>query len=209
MTIEGLNTLLIMPDFGTPPKMAGTILTDDAGISEARGISAYVSPRPLHSFSLNFKFFSRAAAAALEDFLDGQGGKWKQFFVPSWHGELNPVATLANGSNSLQISPVNYATVFNPTNANMATLGHYIFCVHYDGTFFISKVNSVSGTTTETLTLATAAPKDFPKGQFFVGFMYCVNALSDDVILTFTGPNIIEATLGVTEALEITDGNGS
>ena len=209
MTLEGLDVLLIMPEFSTAPKIAANISTQQVQISEARGIIAYPMDRPLHTIGMKFKFISKAAAAEFEDFMDAQAGKWKSFYVPSWHAELNPVATLSSGSTSLQISPVNYATVYDPTDSNVARLGHYIFCLHYDGTLFVSKVSSVAGTSPEILTLATAAPKDFTLGQFLVGFMYCVNAISDAVDINYFSLNKAEADLGVTETLKISDGNGS
>lgn len=205
MTLEGLEVLLFQPDFATPPRLVGTQKSDEVSLSQAPRLQAYVSETPLHAFTHKFKFTSRADAASFEDFITDRAGKWQPFWCPSWHGELNPVATIANGSNQLAITPVNYATVFNPTDSNVAKLGHYIFLVHYDGTFLVRKVTSVSGTSPEVLTLDSGVTREFALGQFVVGFLYCVTLISDKVTLNYNGADNISVDLALTEEPSIDD----
>lgn len=207
MTIEGFPTLLIMPDFASPPRLAGAMKYDEADLSQAARLNIFVGDRPLHNFTHKFKFTNKTDSEAFEDFLDALCGQWGGFYVPSWHAELNPAANLANGGTSLQITPVNYPTVYDPTNPYTVRLGHYIFLIDYDGTFFVSKVTAATVTGgTETLTLATAAPKQFTVGSFFVGFMYCVRPLSDSIALTYNGQGEIEADLSMTELMRVESG---
>lgn len=204
MTIEGFNALLTMPDFAGIPRISGMMKFDQADLSEARRINAFVGERPIHSFTHKFKFTNRADAEAYEDFMDALAGKWGAFWIPSWHAELNPVADVS--TNTIQITPVKYATVYDPTNSNPVALGHYIFLIHYDGTFLVRKVLSVTGTSPEVLTLDAPVTKYFALGEFFVGFIYCVRSISDEIAMTFDGMRNIESDLGVVEVMRIDNG---
>ena len=199
MILEGLEVLLLQPDFATSPKIVGNHSSEKVELSESEKVEIYIGDHPLHSFTHRFKLTSRADIATLEDFFFDRAGKWQPFWIPSWHAELNPVATIANGGTELQISPVNYATVFNPSHANVAKLGHYIFLIHLDGTFLIRKVTGVSGTSPEVLTLNSAVTREFKLGEFAVGFVYCVSLISDELALTYSGPSSATAEFGVTE----------
>lgn len=199
MTLEGLEVLLLQPDFATSPKIIGSHSSEKVDLSEAARVELYIGDHPLHSFTHRFKLTSRASIATLEDFFFDRAGKWQPFWLPSWHAELSPVATIANGGTTLSISPVNYASVYNPAHTNVARLGHYIFLLHLDGTFLIRKVTSVAGTSPEVLTLNSAVTREFKLGEFAVGFVYCVSAISDDLALTFNGSETATAELGVTE----------
>lgn len=199
MTLEGLDVLLLQPDFATSPKIVGNYTVDRTDLSEAVRVEAYVGDHLLHSFTHKFKLTSRADIATLEDFHFSRAGKWQPFWLPSWHGELNPVETIANGGTTLSISPVNYATVYDPTHANVARLGHYIFLIHLDGTFLVRKVTSVAGSSPEVLTLNSAVNREFKLGEFAVGFVYCVSSVADDLVLLFNGPDSATVDLGVTE----------
>ncbi len=210
MTLESLPVLLTQPDFASAPKLTGFQRTDVADLSEARRVEGYLSQRPIHSFTHKFLFTSRDAAFEFEDFMDAIGSSWKQFWLPSWQAELNPLADVASGATSLTVTAVDYATVYDPTDSNVTKLGHYIFLLDYSGNLFITKITAVATVAgNEVLTLQTAAPNAFTLGQFIVGFVYCVTAITDDVVLDFKGLNQIETSLGVTEAMQIGDGNGS
>lgn len=199
MTLEGLEVLLLQPDFATSPKLVGNYSSEKVDLSEAERIDAYYGDHPLHSFTHRFKLSSRADIETLEDFHFDRAGKWQPFWLPSWHAELNPLATIANGGTELQISPVGYATVFDPTHTNVARLGHYIFLIHLDGTFLIRKVTGVSGSSPEVLTLNSGVTREFKLGEFAVGFVYCVSLIADDLVLTFNGKDSATAEIGVTE----------
>lgn len=199
MTLEGLEVLLLQPDFATSPKIVGNHSSEKVELSEAAKVEAFIGDHPLHSFTHRFKLTSREDVATLEDFFFDRAGKWQPFWLPSWHAELNPVATIADGGTTLSISPVNYASVYNPAHANVARLGHYIFLIHLDGTFLIRKVTSVAGSSPEVLTLNSAVTREFKLGEFAVGFVYCVSAISDDLVLTYNGSDSATAELGVTE----------
>lgn len=199
MILEGLEVLLLQPDFATAPKIVGNYKSEQVDLGEAPRIDAYLGDRPLHGFTHRFKLSSRTAAAILEDFFFDRAGKWQPFWLPSWHGELNPVATIADGGSSLSISPVNYATVYDPTHANPARLGHYIFLIHYDGTFLVRKVTAVSGTSPEVLTLDAPVTREFALGEFAVGFVYCVTSVGDKFAFTFNGKENASLDLAVTE----------
>lgn len=199
MTLEGLEVLLLQPDFASPPRLVGSQKVDTAELGEARRINAYIGDHPLHAFTHRFKLTSVADRKTLEDFITDRAGRWQPFWLPSWHGELNPVATIADGSDQLSITPVNYATVYDPTHANPARIGHYIFLIHYDGTFLVRKVESVTGTSPEVLTLDAPVTREFALGQFAVGFVYCVSLIADRLTFQFSGIGTASIELAVAE----------
>lgn len=199
MTIQGLEVFLFQPDFASPPKLTGSQKVDEVALSEAPAIQAYVGDHPLHAFTHRFKFTDRATAASFEDFFRDRAGRWQPFWTPSWHAELSPVASIADGTSLLSISPVGYATVYDPTHANLARLGHYVFLIHYDGTVLVRRVTAVSGTSPEVLTLDSPVTREFALGQFFVGFLYCVTTLNDTLALTFNGLDNAEASVSFVE----------
>ncbi len=203
MTLEGLEVLLLQPDFATPPRLVGSQKVDVADLGPAAKVNAYIGDRPLHAFTHQFKTTSRATTAILEDFLTARAGRWQPFWLPSWHGELNPVAAMASGSSSLSITTVNYATVYDPTHANVAKLGHYIFLVHVDGTFLIRKVLSVSGSSPEVLTLDSPVTRAFELGNFAVGFVYCVALIADKVEFKYAGIDTASVSFAVAEETAI------
>lgn len=203
MTLEGLEVLLLQPDFATAPKLVGNQKVSSANLGESAKVNAYTGDRPLHAFTHRFKFVRRSDAAILEDFVTDRAGSWKPFWLPSWHGELNPVATIPNGTTFLSITPVNYATVYDPTHANVTRLGHYIFLIHYDGTVLIRKVVAVIGTNPEVLVLDSAVTREFALGNFAVGFVYCVALIADKLTLNFSGLENISTELAVAEETAI------
>lgn len=212
MTIEGLPVLEIAPDFGTAPKFTGSYAVELVNISEAPRVAGFIGDRPLHAFSFGFEFFSRADAAEFEDFFNDIFGSWGAFLVPSWHGELAPVGNVELASDELQIEPVNYAAVYDPTHANPARLGHYIFLLHEDGGLEFRKVESVAGTSPEVLTLDSPVTKQYSAGRFAVGFLYCVRSVTNENVLRFQGSQKASAQLSVTEVAfieEADDGDES
>lgn len=210
MIINGLPVFLIMPDFAERPQMTGIFTKDSADISFAPRIEANVWQRPVHALTHNFLFSTRELAAEFEDFIDSVCGSWKQFYVPSWHLELEPTVAVNSGDITLTISPVDYAKVYNPNPSNLTSLGNYIFILSYTGALFITQINAVETVgSNEVLTMATPAPTNFPLGQFVVGFVYCVTGEADDLVLSFSGINNVKATLKMTEAMQIGAGNGN
>lgn len=199
MTLESLEVLLLQPDFASSPKLVGSQKTDSAEMGEAARIQSYPGDHPLHSFTHRFNLTNRQDIATLEDFLYDRAGRWQPFWLPSWHGELSPVASILNGESQLSITPVNYATVYDPTTTNRARIGHYIFLLNFAGDFLIRRVTAVSGSSPEVLTLDSPVTSDFTLGRFAVGFVYCVSLLSDKLIFNFNGRDNATIELAVTE----------
>lgn len=201
-TIQGYAVLEIMPDFAEAPRLAGKFSAELVDLSDAPRINSLVSRKPLHVLSHKFKFHTRADIEAYEDFFDSVAGSWLPFWLPSWHAELNATADALTSATTLQISPVNYATTYNPTTDAINDLGHYIFFLNVNGNFEIKRVLSVSGTTTETLTLDSALAHDYKIGKSIIGFLYFVRFLSDQLALDFTGATQADCDQGFLEVQE-------
>jgi hypothetical protein len=204
MIIESKPVLLTIPDFAQDPEVKisqGKTLID---LSEAPRINNYTGKRPRRGWPVSFTFRTRAEIEAFEEFFYTQAGKWSSFWIPSWHGELNAVANLNNAGSSLSITPVNYATVYDPSHTDTSRPGHYIFLYDITGAMHVSLVNSVSGTSPEVLVLNTAASRNWVLGQFFTGFLYLVRFTSDTLALEYSGPSAAKCSLGVIEDIRIT-----
>jgi hypothetical protein len=203
MIIESKPVLLTLPDFAQAPefrtRQQGTLV----GLSEAPRVITYVGKRAQMGWPLNFAFKTRADILALEEFFYAQAGKWSSFWAPSWHGQLNPTAGIANGTSNVSISPVNYATIYDPTNADTSRPGHYIFLYDITGALHISLINSVSGASPEVLVMATPAARTWTLGQFIIGFVYLVRWATDTLSLEYSGPNSARVNLGVVEDIRI------
>jgi hypothetical protein len=203
MIIEGKEVLLIMPEFSTAPKFNTARQKSMVGISQAPRLAVYTGQRQANGWNMRFAMNSRAEIRTLEAFFYRMAGRWGSFWLPSWHGELNPVASLANGASALSISPVRYATIYDPTHADTSRPGHYIFLQHIEGTLHVSKVNTVSGAGPEVLALNTAAARDWNLGSFFAGFVYLVRFTTDKLSLEYSGLNSATCSLGVIEDLQM------
>lgn len=202
--IEGKEVLLTVPDFADAPNIVGEQKLSIVALGEARRIAAYVGKHPIHAMTHDFLFASRAAADVFEEFFDARCGRWQPFWVPGWHAELNPVAGIANGGNQLSISPVEYATIYDPTHAETNRLGHYIYLHDIDGTIHTTKVNSVAGANPEILTLNTAVAKTWTLGNFYVGFLYHVRFLNDELEMEWNGINEARCSVPMVEVMTMT-----
>lgn len=206
MSIAGYDVLDTMPDFAQAPRLTGKFAGELVALSDAKRVNAYVGRRPLHVLSQKFKFHSRTEVEEFEDFFDSVAGSWLPFWIPSWHAELNLAADALTAASTVQITPVKYATVYDPTTASLNDLGHYIFLLNTAGTLEIKKVVTVAGTTTETLTLDSPLGHDFKRGKCIVGFMYFVRFLSDQLSLDFTGPTQADCDVGFMEVQTLGSG---
>lgn len=196
--IEGKPLLDIQPEFSSAPTIVGTRGTEVTQISEARRVSQFSGKHAVHTLNHSFLFQSREEIQAFSDFFETVAGKWGAFWCPSWHGELNPTAGIANGATSIVITAVDYATVYL-SSAQQNRLGRYIFLLHVDGTLHISKV--LAATAGDTLTLQTAVPRAFALGDFIVGFLYYVRFGMDRLTLEFNGPNEARTRLAMIETI--------
>lgn len=202
MIIEGKQVLLTQPDFARPPKLSGSRLMSSAALSQARRIGFYTGQQAQHFLTQEF-ILRGSQIQDIEDFFYSMGGKWQTFWALSWHQELVAVAGINSGAFNLQISPVGYATEYNPADADTTKLGHYVFLLDIRGNLHISKVNSVSGTSPEILALATAPAVTFVLGEFFIGFVYHVRFTSDELGLEYSGIDEAKTTLPMMEAITI------
>ena len=203
MTIESLPVLLTQPQFANAPNMTGARTTSYVAAGQAPRVAAYHGKTPLHSLGSEFLLRRRQEIDDFEDFFNTQAGQWAPFWIPSWAAELNPLADALTGSTSLSITPVNYATVFDPSNSETNRLGHYIFLLNIYGQMNITKVDSVSGTSPEVLALQTAVANDMALGTFIVGFLYQVRFAQDTLVLDYTGPTEATAKVGVLEVAKL------
>lgn len=199
--IEGEELLELMPDFATPPKIVVSRRASQVNFAPAEQVRAFHTQAAIHAFSHKHVMVTRAQRTALEAFFDDHCGRWKGFWVPSWHCELVPTAGVGTGETELSIEPVRYATAYDPTATDVRQLGHYIFMLHRDGTLHTTKVESVAGTDPEVLTLTTGPAQDFNLGEFMVGFLYHVRFVSDELGVQFSGPDIATATIGMVESI--------
>jgi hypothetical protein len=188
MTIEGKEVLLTAPQFTARPKVAAKRRTSMVELSEAPRLAAYTGARVIHSLAFDFLFQSKAAVEAFEALFCQCRGRWADLWVPSWHAELDPTAGVADGTDELSISPVDYATIYDPSDADTTRLGHYVFLRSVSGTMHISKVLSVAGSSPEVLTLEDAVTEDFTFGSFFVGFLYHCRFTNDALAMKWSGP---------------------
>lgn len=201
MTIEGKEVLLTRPSFATPPRIVGRREKRKLDVAQARTLIGWNGKAAIHGFQHEHCFQARADFFAFMDFFYDRRGRWSRFWVPSWHAELSPTATVANGATSLSISPVNYATVFPITPSDLFALGNYVWLLSNGGDFHVSKVTSVAGTSPEVLTLATATSVQFTLGQFIAGFLYSVRFAQDDLRMDFFGANNAETQTAFVEVL--------
>ena len=203
MTLDDLDVLLIMPDFASSPKITAAQKMMEVDLSEAPRINAFPSDRPLHAFTHKFRFTDRTEAIPLEDFFCERKGKHQAFYVPSWIAELCPVDNIAFGASELKVESVAYGTNYDPTDTNKARLGRYVFLISQDGQMLVRRVTaSATGGGVDTLTLGEAVDRDFIAGKYFVGFLYCVRMLKDDLSLEFRGAQNIQCDVGFVELMK-------
>lgn len=198
MIIEGKPLFDLAPDFAEAPEPGAQRLMTAANLSVAPRIAAPLGAHPVHTLRHRFVLVD-AEIATFEDFFYTQAGRWGDFWVPSWHAELNPTAGLAIGGAALTITPVEYASVYDPTHPQVNRLGHYIYLHDQDGSMHVSKVTGVTGA--EILTLATPAERTWTLGRFYAGFLYRVRFLSDNLELEYSGPNVARATVAFQEVV--------
>lgn len=204
MTIESAEVLLTRPHFATAPKVSASRLSQRIANGQAPQQVTWNGMQPTHGWRMEFVLRSRANVQAFEEFFYARKGKWNHFWVPSWHAELNPLETLSIGETALDITPVNYATVYDPTKTDGTQLGNYIFLASYAGDLHVSKVNSVSGTSPEVLVLADAPAVDFTLGQYIAGFVYKCRFAQDELDITWKGATNATTEVGIMEIITST-----
>lgn len=186
--------LLVRPDFAEPPVLAGGRLNRIVGLSAARRLGFFQGQKPVHSLTHRY-ILSGADLLEFEAFFNARRGRWQDFLMPSWTGELGcnetNLTSTPQGSPSLNIDWCDYATNYGPADGR---LGRYIFILWSDGTFFTSKVNGIFSSTpgvTEELDLANPLPKDvLVTDPPVIGFLYNVRFSSDELELTYSGPGV-------------------
>ena len=203
MTIEGKELLEIVPNFATAPAIASQRQFTPVNLSHGRRVMDFNGRSALHSMNHEFVFATAAEWKEFHKFFYDRRGRWGAFWVPSWHGELNPVASLLEDGDELSITEVKYNETYPLDPDDMTTLGRYVWLLRIDGVRHISKVLSVANGSPEVLTLETPAPADFPLGSFVVGFLYHVRFGDDTVRFTYTGPNAAKVSMSVVEVLNV------
>lgn len=201
--IEGRQLLSIVPEFSQAPRRVTRRNYRLVGLSNAPRIANYPGKIAFHVLNFQFLFTSKAAQEAFSEFFDSMAGTFGDFFIPSWHAELNPLQDLAIGQTTLQITPVDYNLTYL-TETDPTRLGHYVWFYAIDGTTHISKVTSCADGTPEVLTLATAPAAKFTLGQYIMGFVYLVRFANDVLILTFNGPNEATSPVSLIEVMQTT-----
>lgn len=201
MTIGDKEVLILEPEFSAPPAIVGNREAAIATISQNKRVAQFAGKHAVHTLNHSFLFTDKEQIEDFQDFFEARAGKWGSFWVPSWIAELNPTDDVANGGTSLKITPVDYGNVYLGS-LELTRLGHYIFLLHVDGTLFITRVtaaNVVGGD--EVLTLQTAAPQAFARGDFIAGFCYFVRFAADTLNLEFDGPQQARAKIGMIEVI--------
>ena len=206
MSIENREVLSSRPNFASEPEIITGRAYNNVALAPARRIKFATSKRAIHS--LNHRYVLRGAQiAAFEDFFNARAGKWKEFWVPSWTGELGRANTETDnaGATTLHVDWCDYAVNFDPTHSEVGRLGHYIWILWPDGTFHVTKVTSVAASVInnyDRLNIATALPKAVtPNGQI-IGFLYLVRFISDELLLAYAGPNNAAVEMGYIEHVE-------
>lgn len=205
MTIDGYELLEIRPDFSSDitVEMTGAVLGKRLG--EARVFHQFPTQRAVHSLPRDY-VLTAAKAIELEDFFDAHAGQWKAFLVPSYCGEIGVSETNTtpspSGAPDLYVDWCDYENEFEPIDGN---LGRYIFLLWSDGTFFATKVLSVSATSAgvyDKLELDDNLPKSVALADPpIVGFVYLARFASDELELEFFGPSRVVASAPMVEVL--------
>lgn len=205
MTIDGLEVFEIRPDFSanTEVEVAGAVLGKSLG--EARSFFQFPTQRGVHSLPREY-VMSAAVAAEFEAFFDARAGQWQSFLVPSYCSELGVSETnstdSSSGSADLYIDWCDYENTFEPIDGN---LGRYIFILWDDGTFFATKVLSVTDSVEDDydqLELDDNLPKDVDvDNPPMIGFLYQVRFASDELELEYSGVSRVSASAPMIETL--------
>ncbi len=202
MTIEGRPVMDLMPDFSTAPQRVAKRLFLNSGLGYAAQNVGFPGKIATHGMSHTYLLTSRDEIETFAAFFDEMAGKWGDFWLPSWNAELNPVADLAEGETALSITPVGYNAAYL-TESDTTRLGRYVWLLKYDGTVFISRVDSCADGDPEVMTLVTPAPSDFVLGSFIVGFLYLVRFVNDALVLDFSGPAEASTTVAMIETMQL------
>lgn len=203
MTLDGIEILLVQPDFAQPPRMTGRRGISMFARGQARRFGMFPTGGVPHVLAHRYAFTSRTAAREFENFFNARKGRHGGFLAPGWHAELEPKQTLEEGDTELAIGQVNYAAVYLDT-AKKARTGHYIYLLNEAGDFHASKVLSATTGATEILTLRDAVPEgmSFQLGRYHVGFLYHARFMSDALALDFAGPEFVTCETSLIELLD-------
>jgi hypothetical protein len=203
-TIAGRILFDFMPEFSSPPTIIGSRQSDITGLSQARRIAQFSGKKPVHSLNHQYRLTTREDILGFSAFIEAVSGKWRAFWLPSWHAELNPVDGILKASPLLKITPVNYNSAYKLTTVD-TRLGRYIWALHRSGEVLTSRVSALSIGNPEVLTLETAPKSDWTQGEFVAGFLYYVRLASDKITVDFSGANEASCQLSFIEAINVTD----
>lgn len=205
MMIDGYELLEIRPDFASDIVVDVATTSTGQRMGEAAAFFQYPSQRPVHSLPRDY-VLPVATANEFADFFDAHAGQWKAFLVPSYcaeigNGETNSTAS-STGTPDLYVDWCDYETNFNPVDGN---LGRYIFILWEDGTFFATKVLSVSDSSEgvyDKLELDDNLPKDVSvTSPPIIGFIYLVNFASDELEFEYFGDSKVVFGAAMIESL--------
>jgi hypothetical protein len=197
VTYLGLDVLLLSPN--APEGLEEPIDPRVVRLDPRTGppSTREASPAPAISRELSSRLRTPAAIAAMLTFLDAREGRTVPFWIPSWHLDLRMAQDLANGAASLVIQYSGYTAGLFP-----ATGARRHLALLTEGDLHIHKVGGAAdpGTfTTETLTLATPAARDFAAGNTLVMFLLLCRLAEDFVPFSFLRPGLADVTLPMIE----------
>lgn len=201
-TIDTIPVLDLVPDFTIPPQIRGSRIQDMVDFSAAQRILAVRGKRAVHTLYQEWVMQTDAEIAILEEFFHDRKGKWDGFFTPSWHGELEPKASILSAGTSVNITGIGYLSTLGALDGS-TKLGNYVFFLHRDGTLHVDQVVDVTGTVTETITIRDGMPKDFLLGDYIMGFLYYVRFLNDEMDLSYEGPDVARSRLSMQEIISV------
>jgi hypothetical protein len=168
-------------------------------------VRSFPAAHAQHTITFDFLLMGRDDIRELSDFFYEMRGKWGEFFVPSWHPELEAAVGIDYGENELYIEPIGYADLFGEdTGTSLAVpenLGNHIFLLHDEGDLHLSAVESVTGTDPEILNLSEPVSRDFEVGRFIAGFLYWVRFTTDELELEYIGPETAKCSLVFQEGI--------
>jgi len=205
--LSGKELLTIRPDFATDPRMTGARFTASAEAGPARRFAAFPGKAPVHQLTQRY-ILRGQEIQDLIDFHAARAGKWEDFFVPSWFGDIawqySTHATVTAGTAQLVIDWCNYAKYYGPIDGDIFRTGRHVFALWPDGTFAARKVTAVAGSVAndyDLLTVDAAWPQDISRGTCLLGFCYLVRFSSDELEVQYKGNGTAEISATYIEQL--------
>lgn len=173
ITIDDKPVFLMEPDYSSNPTMN---LSRAIKMFDGRnGRDFGIFEGKIGVFSMRFKYVlsSRSEIDKVEEFFNFIGGRFKDFYVPSWRNEIEVVNY---NDNLMTIKNINYEKLLERDSKT----GDYIFVYNEDGTLHINKVlEATEGVDEQILTLEE--PLDALEGSYICGIVYNMR-LTDDAL---------------------------